>query len=570
MNSIPASRFSRITPSVLGAGGNPLSLNSVFLTQDPSIPIGTVQAFPDVASVRAWFGANSVEALLAGVYFQGFSGADTLPSTLYFTQFNPADVAAYMRSGSFLGTPLATLQALSGTVTAAIDGRTVTSGNINLASATSFSNAAALIQAGLQTVGSIFTGTASLAGTVMTVVTTVSGRLHIGDPVVGTGITGGTTVASFGTYDPLVGTGTVNMSAAMTTESTETVTVTSTATAAYNAQLGEFVITSPTTGVNSSTAFVAGGTLNTPLKLTSATGAVLSEGAVAAVPAAFMDNVTNVTQNWVKFMTMFEPVLNTKLAFANWVNTSNEPERFIYVCWDSDVTVLAGPAPNSFGVQTAAYNGVVAIYDATGVIAAFDCGITGSTDFTETNGRVSYAYRSSPAVTPNVLNLTSFNNLVANGYNCYANVATANEQFQWYQPGQISGDWNFEDSFVNQIYLNSQFQLAYITLMSNIKRFPYNAAGYTLVRETAMDPINEGLNNGTITPGVPLSNQQVQEVNALFGVNAAPQLSQLGWYLQILDASPQVRAARQSPPIKFAYMDGESIQQLDQASINVQ
>lgn len=570
MNSIPASRFSKITPSVLPAGGNPLSLNSVFVTQDPTIPIGTVQGFPNAAAVRAWFGANSVEATLAGVYFGGFNGAGTLPSLLYFAQYNPADVAGYLRGGSLLGVALAVLQALNGTVIAPVDGRTVTSANINLAGATSPSNAAALIQAGLQTTGSIFAGTATLAGTVMTVASTVSGQLHIGDAVTGTGITGGTTVSSFGSYTTGSGVGTVNMSAAMTTEASPVaVDVTSAATVSYNAQLGEFVILSPTTGANSAVGF-ATGTISAALKLTSATGAVVSAGAVAAVPATFMDGVTNVTQNWVKFMTMFEPVLATKEAFATWVNTTDPPEAFEYVCWDSDITVTEGPAANSFGVITKDFNGVVAIYDATGVIAAFDCAITASTDFTAINGRVSYGFRSSPLVTPNITDQTSYDNLVANGYNCYANVATRAASFQFYQPGQISGDWNFEDSYVNQIYLNSQFQLANIELMANIKRFPYNATGYTLMRETAMDPINEGLNNGTVTPGVPLSAQQVQEVNALFGVNAAPQLSQLGWYLQILDAPPQVRAARGSPPCTFAYMDGESIQQIDMASVNVQ
>lgn len=572
MNSIPASRFSRITPSVLGAGGNPLSLNSVFVTQDSSIPSGTVQAFPDVASVRAWFGANSVEALLAGVYFAGFNGADTLPSTLYFAQYNPADVGGYLRGGSFLGVALAVLQALAGVLTASIDGRVVTSANINLAGATSFTNAAALIQAGLQSVGSIFSGTGTLvnASPNVTIATVVGGTVHIGDPIVGVSIPVGATILSQTSGTPGgVGVYVMSANALATVAAPEAMTITSAATCTYNAQLGEFVITSPTTGAASAVGF-ATGSLSAGLKLTSVTGAVLSPGAVAAVPATFMDHVTNVTQNWVKFMTMFEPILSVKLAFATWVNTSNQPERYEYVCWDSDASVLAGPAAGSFGVLTAAFNGVVPIYDTTGVIAAFDCAITGSTDMTQPNGRVNYGYRSSPAVTPNIVDLTSFNNLVANGYNCYANVATANDSFQFYQPGQISGAWNFEDSFVNQIYLNSQFQLANITLMSNIKRIPYNAAGKALVRQTAMDPINEGLNNGTITPGVTLSAQQAQEVNNDAGVKIDATLSQVGWYLQIRDATPQVRAARGSFPMKFWYMDGESVQQIDMASINVQ
>lgn len=572
MNSIPASQFSRITPSVLGAGGNPLSLNTVMLTEDDSIPIGVAKLFPDVQAVQNWFGPNSTEAALAGVYFAGFLGADTVPSGLYFYQYNVADAAAYLRSGSFTGVALAVLQALSGTLIIPIDGRTVTSASINLAGASSFSNAAALIQTGLQTTGGIFTGTGTVtnASPTLTINTTVSGHLHIGDTVVGTDIPAATTIVAFGTYTVLAGTGTVTLSANATgAAGPEAITVSSTATVAYDAQLAAFVVSSPTTGANSNVGFSTG-SLATGVRLTAATGAQLSAGAVAATPASAMDGVFNSTQNWVKFMTTFEPALDVKVAFATWVNTTDPAERFAYVAWDSDITPTEGPAPDSFAVVTADFNGVIPIYDATGLIAAFDCGITASTDFTQPNGRVNYAFRSSAAITPNVMDLTTYQNLVANGYNCYAAVATANDNFQWYQRGTISGDWDFEDEYIDQIYLNSQFQLAFVELLANTKRIPYNEQGRALIRGAAIDPINEGLNNGTITAGITLSAQQIQEVNTAAGVKIDTTLSQVGWYLQILDAAPQVRTARGTPPMKFWYTDGGSVQQIDMASINVQ
>jgi hypothetical protein len=37
----------------------------------------------------------------------------------------------------------------------------------------------------------------------------------------------------------------------------------------------------------------------------------------------------------------------------------------------------------------------------------------------------------------------------------------------------------------------------------------------------------------------------------------------------VLDASPQVRQARGSPPITFWYMDGESVQRINIASIDL-
>jgi hypothetical protein len=147
--SIPASQLVSVIPGVLGAGGNPLSLNAVFLTPDPSVPVGTVMPFSDQQDVANWFGPASVEAARAGKYFSGFTNADSLPGTLIFAQDNTAAVAGYLRGLSLAGVPLSTIQALSGTLTFTVDGVSSVSAAIDLSSSTSFSNAAALITAGI-------------------------------------------------------------------------------------------------------------------------------------------------------------------------------------------------------------------------------------------------------------------------------------------------------------------------------------------------------------------------------------------------------------------------------------
>lgn len=148
--AIPASKFVSSLPSVLAAAGAPLSMNGIILELDPSIPIGTVQGFGNAAAVGAWFGLSSVHYQLALIYFAGFTGAQQIPTELYFYQYNTAAVAGYMRGGTVSGLTLAQIQALSGTITVLIDGVSHTSAAINLASASSFTAAAALIQTGLQ------------------------------------------------------------------------------------------------------------------------------------------------------------------------------------------------------------------------------------------------------------------------------------------------------------------------------------------------------------------------------------------------------------------------------------
>lgn len=151
--AIPASQLVNVLPGVLAAGGNPLSLNAIFLTADTSIPIDTVQAFPSAEAVAEFFGASSREAEMAAIYFDGFDTSTAKPSTLYFAQFNSGAVAAYLRSGSFEGVTLSQLQLISGVLTVTVDGDAFTTGNINLSGASSFSNAAALIEAALDAVG---------------------------------------------------------------------------------------------------------------------------------------------------------------------------------------------------------------------------------------------------------------------------------------------------------------------------------------------------------------------------------------------------------------------------------
>lgn len=578
MNSIPANALIRILPSVLAAGGNPLSLNSIFLTNDSSIPIGTVQPFSSYNDVAAWFGAEAIESILAGVYFNGYENAISLPSTLYFSQYNESAVSAYLRSGSVAGVALADLQALSGTLIIPINGATVTSANINFAAATSFSNAAALMQAGLQTAGGVFTGQATIdngsgsAGNTLTITTVTSGAIHVGDTVVGAGIAGGTTIAAF--VGGTGGLGTYTLSgAAQHVTPTENITVTSTATVAFDSQRQAFVISSPTLGANSTIGF-ATGTLAAGVFLQAVQGAVLSQGAAAADPADALNTIVGVTQNWALFMTVWEPAADVKIGFAQWVQT--QQKRFGYVCWDSTLAVTTGSDPSSFAGQcmTGQYDGIWPQWEpatdaGNGRKAALICGITASIDFDATQGRLAYSYKEQPGLLPDVTNQTVANTLQANGYNFYGAYATAAQQFTGIQPGSTPGAYVFFDPFVDQIWLNGNLQLAGMVLMSKVRFLPYNAQGYNTLRNTLQDPINQAVTAGVIQAGVTLSNLQKTQINASAGAPIADVIQSTGWYLQILDADPTVRARRGSPPCTLWYTDGGSIRIVDLASIAV-
>lgn len=488
--SIPASEIVQVTPNVLGAGGNALDLNGLFLTGSTRAPIGTVITLTSYQAVAAYFGSSSTEAAAAAVYFLGFTNSNQKPGAMLFAQFNPAPVAAYLRGASLAGVTLAQLQAITGTLSVVVDGATKSASAINLSGVASFSAAAISIGAALAT------------------------------------------------------------------------------TVTYDSITGAFQITSPTTGANSNIGF-ASGTIAASLGLTQNTGAVTSQGATTAVPAPFMSALAGITGNWATFTTLTEMSSSNKLAFAAWTNSTDN--NFLYVCWDTDVSPTTGAAPTSVGAQIDAsqYSGIAMIYQDFNV-AAFLMGSIASLDFGERNGRATMAFRNQTGLTPTITSAVAAQNLVSNGYNFYGAWATAADRFLFLWNGQVSGPFLWIDSYVNEIWMTNGFQQALMTLLTQAKSIPYNQDGYTLIRAACLDVINAAVNFGAIRPGVSLSELQAAQVDSAAGIRISPTLSTRGWYLQVKDPTAQVRAARGTPQCKFWYMDGQSVQSINLATVQVQ
>lgn len=344
-------------------------------------------------------------------------------------------------------------------------------------------------------------------------------------------------------------------------------------TVTFDSVSGAFVFTSSTTGASSSISF-ATGTLAAGLLLTSATGAVTSQGAAIAVPATFMNGVVAVTQNWAGFTTLFNPDGSgnaNKLALAAWTNTKNN--RFWYVPWDTDATPTASNAATSslgYLIGLANYSGTTPIWTPTYDKAVVAVSYAACLDFEAQDGRTTLAFRSQAGQAADVTNQTVGENLIANGYSFYGSYATANDAFTFFYNGNVSGPYAWADSYLNQIWLNNALQLAILSGLVAAKSVPYNQAGYSTIKAWCMDPINAAINFGAIRAGVTLSEAQKVQVRAAAGAQAPDALTNLGYVLQVRDATAQVRAARGTPPCTLVYMDGQSVQSINLASILVQ
>jgi hypothetical protein len=491
-------------------------MNGIFLDTDASIPIGTVQGFANQPAVAAWYGPSSTQAQLATNYFNGFNGATQIPSLLYFFQYNTTSVSGYMRGGSLASMSLTTLQGLSGNITVLIDGVSHASANINLASASSFTAAASLIQTGIQT------------GTPSTTATVTWDALRKAF-VLTSGTTGTSSSVGFGTDSSL--------SPGLNFTAANGAVLSAGAVAQSPAGAMEQIATQTQNWASFSSTFdpdngAAGGSIK--LQFSNWTNG--EDGTIVYV--GWDTDVTPSAES------------NDTACFAQQVQAAE---------YNGTIPVWAPTA--TAGAQKAAF--------VMGSIASINFGATG--------GRVDFAYIGQSGLTPDVTDETTFDNLAGDGettkgnyYNCYCVAATKQQQFNFLQWGSMPGAWEWIDSYINQLYFNALMQNDLLAYRTTVKWIPYTAAGYGGVRQALQGDINQMGSFGAWTKGQTLSSQQIAEVNAEAGANIATTLQNQGYYLQILDPPASVMQARGSPIITLWYVDGGSVHVLSINSVDVE
>jgi hypothetical protein len=303
-----------------------------------------------------------------------------------------------------------------------------------------------------------------------------------------------------------------------------------------------------------------------------------------------MTSLVAVDTDWVTFTTEFDPdggVGNAqKQLFAAW-NTEQD-DQFAYIAWDTDVTPTESvPASSSLGyiLQQNGNSGTVPIYEPTDLsLSAFVMGAAASINFNQTNGRITFAFKGQAGLEASVTTGAAAVNLggspqvagsFGNGYNYYAAVGAANANFLWFQRGTITGPFIWLDSYINQIVMNSSFQVAMLSFLGTTPSIPFNQAGAALI-EQVLAPVIQQFGPpgplggfGAFAPGI-ISASQIAEVNAAAGASIATSLQTQGYYLQVLQQSSAVRANRGPWAITFWYLDRGSVQSLDLSSIAVQ
>lgn len=334
------------------------------------------------------------------------------------------------------------------------------------------------------------------------------------------------------------------------------------ATVEYDANFKAFVITSSTTGENSSVGYAVepetGTDLSSILSL-NADNALISAGSDAKEPSDNMVDLLKQLKNFVSFMSVFDEDNETRLALAQWCNSQGT--RFVYLANDTSANALTPNNDNCFAKQVKDYFGVFCGYN-TKEFLAFVAGFIAAIDWSRANGRKTLAYKSQAGLGPTVTEDSQATALLSNGYNFYGAYATASEEFSLAQNGSISGKAKWLDTYLGQIWVKTSLQASWLAVEINSNVLPYNDRGYDKFYAGSLDTINAAKEAGIIVAGVTLSNAQKVQVASEAGQDISDALFTQGWYLQIPDADATTRANREAIKPNFWYCDGGSIQKV--------
>jgi hypothetical protein len=515
--TIPASAIVSVIPSVLSAGGSGLVMNGLMLDGSTRTPVGQVLTFPSAAAVAAYYGATSAAAAWATVYFNGFTTATQLPGSLLIAQYPATAVGAYLRGGNVSTLTLAALQALTGTLILTINGTTATSSAINLTSATSFSSAAALIQAAFTSPGFAvsfdstsggFVFTNTLTGATSTI-SYATGTLSSG--LLLTAVTGSVTSQGAAAAVP----GTFMNGIVAVTQNWVTFGTNFNPDSTGNAN--KLLFSQWASNQNNRYAYVCWDTDITP---TQSNAAMTSLGYLIKA------------QSLSGTILIYDPTNEGLVPFAMGWGACLDFEE------ENGAATLAfkqqaGLSATVTG-QTAAANLLANGYNFYGAY-----GTANQSFIWFQNGQLSGAYGWADSFLYQVW--------LSNAFQLALMELLAS---------------------VNSIPYNAAgYAMIEGTLYSGGGTNSSQLAG---ADSDPVGPIAQAVNFGVIDSGTSLSSTQIQAVNNAAGKNIATTLMNRGWYLQVLDPGAQARAARTTPACTFWYCSGGSVQQISIASIELQ
>lgn len=312
------------------------------------------------------------------------------------------------------------------------------------------------------------------------------------------------------------------------------------ATVTYTAATGQFQITGGVTSTSTFTAVaqaVATTDVALQMGLLPSQGAVSVPGTPIQTPLQAVMSSTDASDNFGSF------------GFID--STSNPPQRLA----DADVLAVAvwnttqnnkfmfcTPTTTS-GALTAyatlkANSGVAETINIANDYAEFiPAEILAATDYTRPNASNDYMYvqvgNRTPSITTTTLS-TSMDNVRAN---YVGQTMQAGQKISFYQRGVLMGATNAAtdmNTYANEMWLKDSIATSILNAFLSLPRIPAADLGRGIMLSNIQYSIDQGLFNGTISVGKPLTISQKQYITSVTNdPNAWQQIQNVGWWLDV-------------------------------------
>ncbi|QHJ85269.1 MAG: hypothetical protein [Caudoviricetes sp.] len=335
----------------------------------------------------------------------------------------------------------------------------------------------------------------------------------------------------------------------------------------FDSELQAFIVSSSTSGANSSIAF-ATGTAADALGLSSDGGATVDNETVKDTAESAIGRLKSYTLNFGGFTYDSTFTIDQIKALATYVLAQTHDIWFVAHALEAQALIANNSNTLGGWIKENNISDTTLIYgDITE--AALALGFMASLDFTRTNGAQTLDFRNVSGLPSRVDDPAAATALESNGYMYYGGFATKVDRLIFFRNSKVSGEFEYIDDYLTQLYLNGNLQNAILNGLVATGKVPYNAEGQQIFRSWCTTVINLVANFGGIQTGIELTDSQKQQVNALANFDVATELFTKGWVLIIGNASPTVRSERGSFPATLVYTGGGSVQSINLNSVAV-
>ena len=338
------------------------------------------------------------------------------------------------------------------------------------------------------------------------------------------------------------------------------------ATVEYDSTKGIFKLTGGIAGacaIEAASAAASGTDLSVLLKWDANSKPVVSNGVNARTLTQFLDNDSQLSNNFGSFAFFGITQQADIVEIAQW--NHNKDVQYMYS--------LSVNASNYEAIQNAVkdFDGVALTYDIHNDMAYYmPMVLMASTDYDETDSVINYMFKKFPNDIPSVTDDATSDILDNLRINYLGSTSQSNTTLSFYQPGFLQGSIPDMGVYANEIWFKDYMVTSGLQLLVNKKKVPANNNGKNMFTAVLQEAANKAINNGTIDTGKTLDAYEVAYVTSMTNgnVNAYKNVEQNGYWYNI-DIIKESVGTTYKNVLKYIliYTKGESIRKIEGSHI---